>query len=48
MTTNFVSFTATLTFPAQPANSQGTLKFKKDNPSGLPQNDQDFQVPIQF
>lgn len=33
MTEDFVPFIATLTFPAQPAGSQGVLTFKNDNPS---------------
>lgn len=48
MTENWVPFTATLTFPAQPAGSLGKLILKKDNPSGEPQNDLSLVVPIQF
>lgn len=48
MTEDFVPFTATLTFPAQPAGSQGMLVFKNDNPSGEPQNSMMFDVPVQF
>lgn len=48
MTTDFVPFTATLTFPAQPTGSMGTLILKKDNPSGDPQNDLNLILPIQF
>ena len=48
MTTDWVPFTASLTFPAQPAGSTGTLVLKKDNPSGEPQNDASFVVPVQF
>lgn len=33
MTENWVPFTATITFPAQPAGSTGKLVLKKDNPS---------------
>jgi hypothetical protein len=47
MTTNFVPFTATLTFTAVPGQ-KGTLLFKKDNPSGLPQNEGEFRVPVTF
>ena len=48
MTENFVPFTATITFPAQPTGSQGMLTFKNDNPSGEPQNSMMFDVPVQF
>ncbi len=48
MTTDFVPFTVTLTFPTQPAGSHGTLILKKDNPSGLPQNDDSRQIPVSF
>lgn len=48
MTENMVPFTATLTFPAQPAGSQGMLTFKNDNPSGEPQNSMMFDVPVTF
>ncbi|MCB9806380.1 Gmad2 immunoglobulin-like domain-containing protein [Candidatus Peribacteria bacterium] len=48
MTENWVPFTATITFPAQPAGSLGKLVMKKDNPSGEPQNEMSFIVPVQF
>jgi len=48
MTDSFVPFTATLTFPAQPLGSTGTLILKKDNPSGLPQNEASISIPVQF
>ncbi len=48
MTENWVPFTATLTFPAQPAGSLGKIVLKKDNPSGEPQNDASIVVPVQF
>jgi hypothetical protein len=48
MTEDFVPFTATLTFPPQPAGSQGVLTFKNDNPSGEPQNSMMFDVPVIF
>lgn len=38
MTTDYVPFRATLHFPPPPSAS-GTLIFKKDNPSGLPEHD---------
>jgi hypothetical protein len=48
MTENFVPFTATLTFPAQPAGSKGTLVLKNDNPSGEPSRDKKVEVPVTF
>ena len=53
MTTKFVPFEAELTFTV-PANvsgqstNKGTIIFKKDNPSGLPQNDAAYELPITF
>jgi hypothetical protein len=43
-----VPFTATVTFTAQPAGSAGTIRFKNDNPSGLPENDKHTDFPIKF
>lgn len=54
MTVDFVPFTGTLVFtspytPGDPvAWKQGSLVFKKDNPSGEPQNDDQIIIPIQF
>lgn len=48
MTENWVPFTVTLSFPAQPIGSTGTLVLKKDNPSGEPANDMSLVVPVQF
>lgn len=47
MTQDFVPFTATLTFTA-PTSSTGTLWLRKDNPSGLPQNDDALRLPVRF
>lgn len=47
MTTDFVDFTSTITFN-KPAVSTGWLVFKKDNPSGLPENDDSVKLPIKF
>jgi hypothetical protein len=50
MTTDFVPFTATLNYASSTASShysgRGTLIFKKDNPSGLAQNDAEVDVPV--
>jgi len=47
MTENFVPFEGELTF-SQPATSLGTLKVLSANPSGLPEHQRIFEVPIQF
>ncbi len=52
MTEEFVPFEATLEFINPSWNEQfskrGVLIFKKDNPSGLPEYDDAFEVPIRF
>lgn len=48
MTTDFVPFSVVITFPAQPAGSKGTLILHKDNPSGLPQNEDHLIIPVVF
>lgn len=50
MTTEFVDFTADLEFniPAETAISIGELILKKDNPSGLPENDDSISIPVRF
>jgi len=47
MTTDYVPFTATLTF-SKPSTKTGRIVFKKDNPSGLPENDAYYIVPVTF
>lgn len=47
MTENFVPFKAQLTF-ATPSTENGILILKKDNPSGLSENDDELQLPIHF
>ncbi|HEY4489890.1 MAG TPA: Gmad2 immunoglobulin-like domain-containing protein [Candidatus Paceibacterota bacterium] len=47
MTTEFVPFSGTLTFSI-PTTSTGTLILHKDNPSGLPENDDSLRLPIRF
>jgi len=47
MTTGSVAFNAELTFTA-PETATGTLVFKNDNPSGLPENDKSESYPIIF
>lgn len=48
MTTDWVAFEATLTFDTSGIadGSRGTLILKKDNPSGLPANDDSRQIPV--
>jgi hypothetical protein len=48
MTTDFVVFKSTLTFPKQPAGSTGMLILRKDNPSGLPEHDRSVEIPVKF
>lgn len=45
MTEDFVPFEAILTFSV-PKDQKGTLVFKKDNPSGLPENDDEVRVSV--
>lgn len=47
MTENFVPFEATLEFP-KPQTSEGKLVFQKDNPSGLPEHDDSFEIPVRL
>jgi len=44
----FVPFTITLTFPAQPTGSAGSVILRNDNPSGLPENDESLTIPVVF
>ncbi len=49
MTTDYVPFSATLTFTPPPGNiARGAIIFKKDNPSGLPEHDDAIELPIRF
>jgi len=48
MTENFVNFTAKLEFEKPNTYNNGTLILKKDNPSGLPENDDALEIPITF
>jgi hypothetical protein len=48
MTENFVPFEAKLEFTKPVYNNRGTLILKKDNPSGLPQYDQAYEIPVVF
>ncbi len=46
-TPDFVPFKITLTF-APPTTATGTLVFRKDNPSGLPEHDDEMRLPVRF
>jgi len=50
MTQDFVEFEATLEFekPDTQVSNRGALILQKDNPSGLPQNDDALEIPIKF
>jgi hypothetical protein len=47
MVTGLVPFETTLFF-GTPPTATGTLIFQKDNPSGLPQYDAAFSIPVRF
>ena len=47
MTEDFINFESELVF-SEPITNKGTLVLKKDNPSGLPENDDSLVVPIIF
>lgn len=50
MTEEFVPFTGTINFTTESEAPfmPGKILFKKDNPSGLPENDNSLEVPIFF
>lgn len=47
MTENFVPFKAVVEFN-RPTTQTGTLVFQKDNPSGLPEHDDEIRIPVKF
>ncbi len=47
MTTEYVPFVATLTFD-KPTTATGKLVLQKDNPSGLPENENQLEIPVTF
>ena len=48
MTSDYVEFkTEPLIFDKK-ENSNGYLVFKKDNPSGLPENDKEIKIKVRF
>lgn len=46
MTTEFVPFSATLELPPSTEAGPALLVLMKDNPSGLPEHDDAFEVPV--
>ena len=49
MTSEYVPFTATLTFTQQPSPGlAGTLILKNDNPSGDPTKEKELDIPVTF
>lgn len=48
MTTDFVPFEATLEFDTPEYGERGFLILKKDNPSGLPEHDAAYEIPVTF
>lgn len=47
MTEDFVPFSVTLTF-TPPPSKKGVLILHNDNPSGLPENDKQIEIPVVF
>jgi hypothetical protein len=47
MTENFVDWSASVSFDPK-GNTIGIVKFKRDNPSGMPENDMSVEVPVMF
>lgn len=47
MTTEYTPFTAQLNFET-PTTPDGKLVFRRSNPSGLPENDDQLEIPIKF
>jgi len=48
MSTGTVRFTASVNFDTVPRYATGSILFANDNPSGLPQNEKTFSLPVQF
>jgi len=50
MTEDFVPFSGTIsyTLPADSYSTRGAIIMKKDNPSGLPENDRALEFPIEL
>lgn len=48
MTEDYVPFSGTLTFDKPAYGDRGAIIFQKDNPSGLPENDNALEISIRF
>ncbi|MDD5098255.1 MAG: Gmad2 immunoglobulin-like domain-containing protein [Candidatus Pacebacteria bacterium] len=48
MTKDYVPFSATIEFTRPSYETRGFLILKKDNPSGLPENDNALEIPVIF
>lgn len=48
MTEEYVPFSATLAWSRRPSTATGSVIFRKDNPSGLPENDASVEIPVSF
>jgi len=48
MTEDFVPFTAKLSWTEIPSTETGSLIFKRDNPSGLPEHDREAYMTVKF
>lgn len=48
MTTDYVPFETNLTFEVPEGVSEGVVRIRKANPSGLPENDNSFDVLVRF
>jgi len=48
MTEDYVPFTSTLEFELPEGETSGTLILHRDNPSGLPENDDRLEIPVTF
>lgn len=47
MTADWVAFDGTIPF-SDPTVEAGFVVFQKDNPSGLPEHDEEYRVPVRF
>lgn len=48
MTGEFVKFIGSIQFNTPDNSEKGKLIFKRDNPSGLPENDASYEIPVVF
>lgn len=48
MTTDYVDFEGEITFEKPQYKDNGWIIFKRDNPSGMPENDYALELPIYF